>query len=423
MNKISFIKVKGNIQMLMSHFRLPASNIQLLSLIFLMLISSLGYSQNLQFFIEEAIENNPNIQAVEKQHAISTERISEVNTLPNTEFSGGYMIGEEMPMMQKAEFSAMQMLPWFGTISAREKYATAMANADFVAIEIAKRKIEMALSQSYYRLYQIAKKQEVLDSNVALLKVYERMALTSVEVGQASAVSVLRLQMRQNELLERKLVLEQDYAAELTAFNKIMNRQEITEISIVDSLTVPEKDIEIDFDSLRLHPELMKFEQLNKVVTQADVLNKKESAPGFGVGVEYMLFNEAPDMLMPMVSISIPIFNKKYKSIAKQNKLRFEELDIQKQASTNSLFAQLQEAVRSRNAARISFETQDKNLKQAKDANEILLKNYETVTIDFREVLDVQELQLQFQINQIEAIGEYFKQTSVIDYFIGKKIN
>lgn len=423
MNKINLIKVKKNIQMLMSHFRLPASSIQLLFIIFLMLMSGFGYSQNLQFYIEEAIGNNPNIRAVEKQHAIATEKISEVNTLPNTEFSGGYMVGEEMPMMQQGEFSVMQMLPWFGTISAREKYATAMADADFVEIEIAKRKIEMALSQSYYRLYQIAKKQEVLDSNVALLKVYERMALTSVEVGQASAVSVLRLQMRQNELLERKLVLEQDYAAELTAFNKIMNRQEITEISIVDSLTVPEKDLEIDFDSLKLHPELMKFEELNKVVSQADALNKKESAPDFGVGMEYMLYNEAPDMLMPMVSISIPIFNKKYKSVARQNKLKYEELDIQKQASRNSLIAQLQAAVRSRNAARISLETQDNNLKQAKDANEILLKNYETGTIDFREVLDIQELQLQFQINKIQAIGDYFKQTSVIDYFIGKGIN
>src|SRR5690554_4730270 len=248
------------------------------------------------------------------------------------------------------------------------------------------------------------------------------MALTSVEVGQASAVSVLRLQMRQNELLERKLVLEQDYAAELITFNKIMNRQEVTEIAIVDSLKVPEKDLEIDYTNLSLHPELTKFEHLNKVVSQADALNKKESAPGFGVGMEYMLYNEAPDMLMPMVSISIPIFNKKYKSVARQNKLRYEELDVQKQASQNALIAELQTAVRSRNAARISLETQDKNLKQAENANEILLKNYETGTIDFREVLDVQELQLQFQINKIQAIGDYFKQTSVIDYFTARKL-
>lgn len=388
--------------------------------IFLFALLLFGWSsqgQQLETFIEEAIGNNPDIQAVEKQHAISTERISEVNTLPNTEFSGGYMIGKEMPMMQQGEFSVMQMLPWFGTLSAREQYAKAMADADFVEIEIAKRKIEMAVSQSYYRLYEIAKKQEVLDSNMELLQVYERMALTSVEVGQASAVSVLRLQMRQNELRERKLVLEQDYEAEMTSFNKIMNREEIANISVVDSLTVPENDVEIDFDTLKLHPELMKFEHLNNVVSQADFLNKKESAPEFGVGMEYMLFNEAPDMLMPMVSISIPIFNKKYKSITRQNKLRYDALNIQKQASQNTLISELQTAIRNRNAARIRLETQDKNLKQAKDANEILLKNYETGTIDFREVLDVQELQLQFQINKIEAIGDYFKQTSIIDYY------
>src|SRR5690554_6983581 len=117
--------------------------------IFLVLLLFFGWSsqsQELETYIDEAIQNNPNIQAVEKQHAISTEKISEVNTLPNTEFAAGYAVGEEMPMMQQGEFSVMQMLPWFGTISAREKYATAMADADFVEIAIAKRKISLALS-------------------------------------------------------------------------------------------------------------------------------------------------------------------------------------------------------------------------------------------------------------------------------------
>lgn len=384
----------------------------------LLVFSWSSQGQQLETYIEAAIQNNPNIQAVEKQHAIATEMISEVNTLPNTEFSAGYMFGkEEMPMMWQGELSVMQMLPWFGTISAREQYATAVADADFVEIDIAKRKIAMTLSQSYYRLYEIAKKQEVLDSNIQLLQVYEQMALTSVEVGQASAVSVLRLQMRQNDLLERKEVLAQEYAAELTVFNTIMNRDKVENIAIVDSLIIPESDTEIDFERLNLHPELTKFEQLNQVVSQADALNKKESAPQLGVGMEYMYFTEMPDMVMPMVSISIPIFNKKYKSISRQNKLKYEALDIQKQATQNSFTSALQTAIRSRNAARIRLETQDKNLKDAANATEILFKNYETGTIDFREVLDVQELQLQFQLSRIEAIGDYFKQTSIINYY------
>ncbi|MEM0518899.1 TolC family protein [Aequorivita flava] len=380
-----------------------------------------GQGQQLETFIDEAIKNNPNIQAVIKQHAIATEKVSESNSLPDTQFSGGYTLSKaEMPMMQQGEFSMMQMLPWFGTISARSKYATAMANADFVEIEIAKRKIAMAVSQSYYRLYEIAKKQQVLDSNIQLLQVYERLALTSVEVGQASAVSVLRLQMRQNDLIEQKLRLQQDYSAALTAINKIMNREEITDIAIRDSLTIPEKETEIDFSQLKLHPEITKYNELNEVVSQADILNKKESAPDFGIGVQYMLLNEAPNMLMPMATISIPIFKKKFKSVARQNKLKYEELEIQKQASENLLMTQLQTAIKSRNAARISLETQDKNIKQAQHANEILLKNYETGTINFNEVLDVQELQLKFQISRIEAIAAYFKQTSIINYFTDK---
>ncbi|MCZ4318367.1 TolC family protein [Aequorivita viscosa] len=390
------------------------ASIFLFSLIFL---SWSAQGQQLETFIDEAVRNNPNIQAVEKQHAIATEKVSETNSLPDTQFSGGYTLSKtEMPMMQQGEFSVMQMLPWFGTISARGKYATAMADVDFVEIEIAKRKIAMAVSQSYYRLYEIAKKQQVLDSNIQLLQVYEKLALTSVEVGQASAVSVLRLQMRQNDLKERKLVLEQDYSAELTAINKIMNREEIVDISITDSLTIPDEEAEIDFSKLQLHPEITKFNELNEVVSQADILNKKESAPDFGIGMQYMLLNEAPNMLMPMATLSIPIFNKKYKSVTRQNKLKFEELEIQKQASQNLLMTQLQSAIKSRNAARISLETQNKNLKQAQHANEILLRNYETGTINFNEVLDVQELQLKFQINRIEAIAAYYLQNSIIQY-------
>ncbi|ARN77189.1 hypothetical protein BST97_03870 [Nonlabens spongiae] len=70
-----------------------------------------------------------------------------------------------------------------------------------------------------------------------------------------------------------------------------------------------------------------------------------------------------------------------------------------------------------RNQARISF-TQNQNLAQAKDAEEILLKNYETGTIDFNDVLDIQELQLKFQTQQIQAIQMYYVQSAYLNYLI-----
>ncbi len=67
-------------------------------------------------------------------------------------------------------------------------------------------------------------------------------------------------------------------------------------------------------------------------------------------------------------------------------------------------------------AARIKYNTQVKNLAQANDAEEILIKNYETGTIDFNDVLDIQELQLKFQLNQIESVKTYYVQTTIINY-------
>ena len=119
---------------------------------------------------------------------------------------------------------------------------------------------------------------------------------------------------------------------------------------------------------------------------------------------------------VPMVTLSIPIFNNKYKSQTKQNQLKQQEITSQKEERLNALQTMLSKAIYDRNSARISYDTQSKNLKHAKDAEEILIKNYETGTIDFNDVLDIQELQLKFQINQIESVKTYYVQSTIINY-------
>ena len=117
-----------------------------------------------------------------------------------------------------------------------------------------------------------------------------------------------------------------------------------------------------------------------------------------------------------MVSLSIPIFTKKYKSQTRQNELRKQEIRSEKDERLNMLTSELSKAISQRNQARIKFNTQVKNLKQAEDAEDILIKNYETGTINFRDVLDIQELQLKFQMGQIETVSLYYVQSALINY-------
>ena len=399
----------------------------ILSVLFILVFSCFSNAQELQSLINEALANNPKIQKFELQHAIASEKVNEVNTLPNTQLGVGYFVSEPETRTgpQRFKISAKQMLPSFGAITARENYREALADAVYEDITIVKRKLVASVSQSYYNLYAIKEQQLVVVENIELLKTFEELALTSVEVGKASAVDVLRLQMRQNELNQLKLILEQNYLAELTTFNKLLNRDKSTEVIVANTLVMPTEGELINWDNLALHPELLKYDKLYTSVEQSELLNQKEQNPMLGFGLDYIAVSERPnmdfsdngkDIFMPMVNVSIPIFNNKYKSKSKQNELKQKEILTQKENRLNTLETLLDKAVKSSNSARISYDTQTKNLKQAKDAETILVKSYETGTINFNDVLDIQELQLKFQTKQIESIKNYYIQRTIINY-------
>ncbi|MFD0992396.1 TolC family protein [Tenacibaculum geojense] len=401
----------------------------ILSILFILVFSGFSNAQELQPLIDEALANNPKIKQFELQYKRVSEKVNEVNTLPNTNIGVGYFVSEPETRTgaQRFKVSVNQMLPWFGTISSREDYVSSLADAKFEDIIIAKRQLITSVSTSYYNLYAIKAKQQVLTENINLLKTYETMALTSVEVGKASAVDVLRLQMRQNDLNQSKAVLQQQFLAEQTAFNKLLNRDKNTIVNVVSELEIPLDDSTINTDSLQFHPEILKYDKLYRSVEKSELLNQKERSPMIGFGLDYINVVERPDMnfndngkdiIMPMVSFSIPIFNKKYKSKTKQNEIQQEEFNTQKQERFNKLETLLDKAINERTSARIRYNTQSKNLKQAKNAETILVKSYETGMIDFNDVLDIQELQLKFQLNQIKAVQNYYVQSAIINYLI-----
>ena len=398
-----------------------------LSLVLLLSVA-MGKAQQLQDYIAEAYTNNPNIQAYELRYNIAMERVNEVAGLPNTEIGLGYFVSEPETRTgaQRARFSARQMLPWFGTVSSRQDYASAMAETDYIDYLIARRKLALQVAQSFYSLFALHNLQGILEENIQLLKTYEELALTSVEVGKASAVDVLRLQIRQNELQQQKDILRENYAAEQSAFNSLLNRDAGTAVKLPPEIDIPDQDPVLE-DSLELNPELLRFDKLYTSVLQSELLNQKESAPMLGFGLDYIPVQERPglvfndngkDIVMPMVSLSIPVFNKRYDSRTKQNELRKQEITFQKQERLNVLETALAKAVSLRNEARISYRTQKQNLGKAKDAEDILIKNYETGTIDFKDVIDIQELQLKFQTKRIQSVQRYFAQSAIINYLI-----
>ncbi|MBW2961118.1 TolC family protein [Mesonia sp. JHPTF-M18] len=392
----------------------------------LLIFSVTTNAQLLDNYIQQAIENNPKVKAVELSYKGAQEKVNEANTLPNTEFGAGYFVSEPETRTgaQKAKVSVRQMMPWFGTITARENYSSSLADAAYVDIVIAKRQLALQVTQTYYQLYALKNKQKIIQQNLKLLSTYEDLALNAVEVNKASSVEVLKIQIQQNELNEQRELLMGDELAMESKFNNLLNQEEQA-IMVEDSIDIPVEEPMLSMNDLELHPELEKYDQLFLSIKKSAALNNSESLPSVGIGVDYIAVEERPnmnfsdngkDIFIPMLAVSVPIFNHKFKSVERQLNLQQEELKAQKEYRKNQLDSQLKEALQQRISARISYQTQQKNITQAKDAEDILLRQYETSILDFQEVLAIQELQHKFQLKQVEAIKNYYLQTAIINY-------
>ncbi|NNF18287.1 MAG: TolC family protein [Flavobacteriaceae bacterium] len=384
-------------------------------------------AQDLQSYIEIAIAENPGLQAYETRYEIAREKVEEANWIPNTELSTSYFVSEPETRTgpQRARFAARQMFPWFGTINSREKYATVLSEAEYTDYQVARRELILKVARSFYQLQALKAQGVILEENIDLLQTYERLALTSVEVGNASAADVLRLQIRQNELRQEIQTLQQEFLAQAAEFDALLNREAEITLILPDSLGIPRQDPDISNEGLLLNPELARFDKLYESVARAEDLNRKEAAPMFGLGVDYIpvanrtdmsVADNGKDILMPMVSLSIPIFNKQFRSRTVQNELQQTELELQRQERLNQLQAALARAIHERNAARVTHGLIEENLQQVRQVIEILLKNYETGTIDFNEILDIQELQLRFQKRLADAVRTYYQKSATINY-------
>jgi len=383
-------------------------------------------AQQLQNYIESIIANNPEIKAFTLRHAIAEEQVEASDWIPNTEIGIGYFVSEPETRTgpQVAKFSFRQLLPWFGTLSQRKNYAASLAEAEFIRITVAKRKLALSVSQSYYHLSTNVSKRKVLDEQIKVLETYETLLLNGIVVDKASTVDMLKLQIRKNQLEQEKSILEEEYKAGLSHFNMLLHTDKDADLTL-EPLYMPEQDMQFDESALEANAELMVYDRLYESIQELELLNQKEKQPMIGIGMDYIPVSErleanisdnGKDIIMPTVSLSIPIFNKKHGATTRQNALRQEEIQAEKQQQIETLHLTYTKALSRRNKARIAYTSQVKNIEQAKNAEDIVLQQYETGIASFKEVLELQEVQLNFQLQKLEAIAVYYNQSAILKY-------
>ncbi len=403
------------------------SNIRKVCLAFSISGTLLSSGQSLTSYKQEAEQNNPEIKAMKLATEANKEKIQETGNLPNTNITTGYYISEPETRTgaQKARFSARQELPWFGTIHAKKETATAENEIYKNKLEITRRKINYQIEKQYYTLYELKAKQKILAHQDSLLTKYMDIALIAVENNNASSVDILKLNIAKNTLFNKQEVLKGKILTAENAMNQLLHRDGFDPLLIPDNLFMPDEEPTMMLDDITFHPEVLKYDHVQEVIEKKEIVNSKEALPSISLGLDYVIVQERPDLnfsdngkdiIMPNISFSIPLFSKKHNSISKQYELQKEEAVHQRDAAQNTLEKLMEEAINNRITARINYNTQQKNIQQTKEAEKIVLSQYQTAQADFEELLEIQQLLLTFENKKIAAIAAYFMNTATLNY-------
>ena len=394
-----------------------------------LLLSTALQAQSLEHYLNLALSNNPQLQALHMRYEIAEEKINQAASIPKTTFGAGYFASEPETRTgpQRFKLSVSQMLPWFGTLKARQDYARSLVETEGLDRLIVERQLALSLAQSYYRLYGYQQKKNIIETAIELFKSYEALALKAVENGSASVVNVLQLQIEQNKLSEEFLNIQELEKAEEVVFANLLSDDSFEGIQFSKMLEIPLEDLMHEQSRLTVNPEILRYDKLFAAVQQSEIVNQKESQPSLGLGLDYIavqqrsdvLLNEnGKDILMPMLKLSVPIFKSKHSSVAQQLELKQRELNYEKNHRLNLLENKLAQAIALQNQAQISFKSQDANSAQTQKMKEVVLSNFESDRQELTEVIAMEQLYLQFEFKKIEAVVQFYSQTALINYLI-----
>ena len=394
----------------------------IINIIFLIILGiTTVQGQTLDEYFKIAAENNPGLQSKYKEFEASLQKVHQVNSLPDPTISFSYFFPKMMS--QRASISLTQMFPWFGTLSAQGNAVALMAKAQYQSFLDAQNQLYYEVSAAYYPLYELNYLREIEQKNIDILESYKSIANSKFKNGLAPMVDVLRVDIMLKDAVSNLSILKMKEKSLKTTFNKLLNRDITEEVSINISLATETLQDSFRRDSIETNNPLLNALDLKIKASEAsEIAAQKDGLPKLGVGLDYAIMDNGKNIVMPMVSISIPIYRKKYKAAKKEAQLMQESYTLQKMEVANSLISNYEMTWFEIQQQKELINLYEQQTKESNQSLNLLFSAYSNSSKDFEEVLRMQQQLLKYEKMKATAEVEYYIALAKLNYITAKHI-
>ncbi len=270
--------------------------------------------------VRTALARNPGVRSAAHEVAAERAKAKQAGALPDPTFGIGWMGNIQPFSVQTGDpssyrsVSAMQMVPFPGKRSLRERAASKLADAGQWDVEAVRRRVTADVKASYYDYWYYDKAIRTTEQNRELLTKLSQIAEARYRVGKVVQTDVLRSQVEITMLLQKLTTLQQQRATAQARLNALMARDPeaplppAADIAHASPLNYSLEDL---YKLARQND--TEYQRLQKLVERSQLavsLAHKDYLPDLTVGYMYQQRPMMPDMHGLTFTVNIPVFYK-----------------------------------------------------------------------------------------------------------------
>ncbi len=243
-------------------------------------------------------------------------------------------------------------------------------------------------------------------------------------MGSASSnfglADLYRVQIELGELQNNLYLIKNNLKVVQARFNSLLNRPPEIPVFIPDSITVDTSGINIYSlkDSMMANNpmlQMLEFERKSREAKKKMV--KRMGYPMVGLGLNYMIIKKnemsdtemnGEDMIMPMMSVSLPVYRKKYKSMRNETDFLIESVEQQQINTSNNLITEYYEALQFHEDSKRRLRLYADQGKLVKSSLNILISGFTASSSGLSEILRLRQQQLDYDFRFVEALTDYY---------------
>lgn len=320
-----------------------------------------------------------------------------------------------------ADMRLMQMFPWFGVLKNAKDEMSLMALSKFELFRDARLQVWYDVRRTWYELFKVRKNISISEKSLEILKVIEQLTLIKYKTsaaGNSDLTDLYRIQIEAGELKNSIALLINQEQTIVAGFNSLLNRPPLTKVYTNEVLLPDTLDLNLlaVSDSIQSGNPMLNMLDYEKDAYQSrEKMVKGMGYPMVGLGLNYSLINgssmsassmNGADMIMPMISLTLPVYRKKYTAMREEASLLSKASSMNYQAVSNSLRTEYFMAVKLYQDAGRRVKLYEDQYLLATKSLEIMLKSFSVSDAALTDVLRVRQQTLDYELKQVEAITD-----------------